>query len=623
MTKIRFKDYHRPNLTDGKYRITAEVTTSESATPYQTSTRIQVGGPIQPLQPSDIANVFPPEGSMGDHAHVLPHVVLHRATLPWERLSDPNGKAPWLALLTLRGDDPVMPLTFATDNFGLNTPPLTVIDLPSTFLSNIAPLRAELPLLAHVRETTETAEHTKANLSVRPADRGDGSATDSASERERAVILSNRLPGAGQTNTCLLVAVERRYAKEQIDTDEKTTRLIVLKHWSFTCEPEGETFLALMNKVKSRSGPLRLPPAQMPTAEELIRNGAVAMPATFRDGSRSGGLYRGPFIAAEPTPRPKEGLHPADALSADALLRFDPDLGIFDTSYAAAWALGRLIGLSSRAFARALSMHRRALARATHTDLREEGQPHLRLLRAAASVAHPTAPPELAAMRRQLARVEPVPFAYLVPDEGALPPESLRFFHVDPVWIEALTAGAFSLGRTHEADLDREAGLRFDGQHPAAVRCGVLLRSEVVSGWPDLIVEGITDNGDTVAPARLEQLGPNMLLALFSTLVQRVDVHLHPEGLHHGFAANTDGTLVRILRDQDGSFANAHVDVVEDGPLWRDAGNGILSVTDLADAFAKRLPVWDDTIGPADGGAFFGFQMLEGVDRASLGIFRA
>ena len=38
-----------------------------------------------------------------------------------------------------------------------------------------------------------------------------------------------------------------------------------------------------------------------------------------------------------------------------------------------------------------------------------------------------------------------VPFAYLVPDARMLPPESIRFFAVDPNWTTALTDGALSL----------------------------------------------------------------------------------------------------------------------------------------------------------------------------------
>jgi hypothetical protein len=28
---------------------------------------------------------FPPDGSLGEHSNVLPHIILNRSTLPWER----------------------------------------------------------------------------------------------------------------------------------------------------------------------------------------------------------------------------------------------------------------------------------------------------------------------------------------------------------------------------------------------------------------------------------------------------------------------------------------------------------------------------------------------------------
>ena len=44
------------------------------------------------------------------------------------------------------------------------------------------------------------------------------------------------------------------------------------------------------------------------------------------------------------------------------------------------------------------------------------------------------------------------PFHYLVPDERILPAESIRLFQVDPIWIECLVDGAFSIGRVSQSD---------------------------------------------------------------------------------------------------------------------------------------------------------------------------
>ena len=43
-------------------------------------------------------------------------------------------------------------------------------------------------------------------------------------------------------------------------------------------------------------------------------------------------------------------------------------------------------------------------------------------------------------------RLEGVPFSYIVPSEGMLPNDSIRFFHVDRNWLDALVDGALSVG---------------------------------------------------------------------------------------------------------------------------------------------------------------------------------
>ena len=67
-----------------------------------------------------------------------------------------------------------------------------------------------------------------------------------------------------------------------------------------------------------------------------------------------------------------------------------------------------------------------------------------------------------------LAMLEGVPFNYLVPDERMLPPESIRFFHVDQDWIDALIDGAFSIGRATVSGQSLEAPHAHGGATPRA-----------------------------------------------------------------------------------------------------------------------------------------------------------
>jgi hypothetical protein len=59
--------------------------------------------------------------------------------------------------------------------------------------------------------------------------------------------------------------------------------------------------------------------------------------------------YRGPLL---PFDNPRTGEPPF--ASADALVRYDPEHGMFDVTLAAAWQLGRLLALSDRSFATTL-----------------------------------------------------------------------------------------------------------------------------------------------------------------------------------------------------------------------------------------------------------------------------
>jgi hypothetical protein len=48
-----------------------------------------------------------------------------------------------------------------------------------------------------------------------------------------------------------------------------------------------------------------------------------------------------------------------------------------------------------------------------------------------------------------------VPSHYLITDASHVPPESLRFFKVDPNWTDALLDGAFSLANDIDRDDDK------------------------------------------------------------------------------------------------------------------------------------------------------------------------
>src|SRR6185369_8975301 len=162
---------------------------------------------------------------------------------------------------------------------------------------------------------------------------------------------------------------------------------------------------------------------------------------------------------------------------------------------------------------------------------------------------------------------------YLVPDERMLPPESIRFFYVDPNWVDALLDGAFSIGRASAVPTSLEAqhaptirrvsrarmGRRAANRRVAAPAdppttiTGVLIRSQAVSGWPNLRILGFSDAAatQTIAAIRVAPLSSDTTMCLFGGVVAAVYVREPPEQLHHGVDGTT-GTYYTTLRSVNG-----------------------------------------------------------------------
>ncbi|MEZ4685872.1 MAG: hypothetical protein R3B47_07330 [Bacteroidia bacterium] len=81
----------------------------------QENFRVFVKGEQFQLNPAEIHAVFPPENSLGEYSNVLPHAIINRSTLPWERMAVPDvkdktqertdQKIPWMALLVFNADE--------------------------------------------------------------------------------------------------------------------------------------------------------------------------------------------------------------------------------------------------------------------------------------------------------------------------------------------------------------------------------------------------------------------------------------------------------------------------------------------------------------------------------------
>ena len=527
--KIKFVEYHQPDLADGDYTLTVKqhVKAEQQISDKQNFgdvfpdaiLRFSVLGPRFSLDPQVIDAVFPPAGSLGDHSNVLPHVVLNRSTLPWERtavsrlkedsgkLKEEKAKLPWLVLLLFEEGE-LAPVSAAqetsreslqtfsvgelrtlitgkikwpgiSEESGQNDDDrLSVIDVPWSLLRTIMPAGEDLKFLAHVRETQE--------------------ATGKPGEVECAVIMGSRVPKAGSISCVHLVSVEGRYKYEgdQLIFDDQgaqngdSIRLVSLKTWRFTCAGEQHGFTGLLSHL-DHSSPLRIPDLQPPGADSLavdfakrhLAMGCVPLPHAMRQGNKTFSWYRGPLAPG----RTKTAEFSLPIRTADELVYYDDAYGMFDVSYAAAWELGRLLALQSKSFSTSLYHWKR-----THARKLKDADAQLAHLPFDGPSADLELPESVSSWFENLTFLEGVPFHYLVPDERMLPAESIRFFQVDPVWMECLVDGAFSVGRVLQADYELDQSQKeshINGLLPNQVS-GFLVRSDAVAGWPGLQVDG-------------------------------------------------------------------------------------------------------------------------------------
>ncbi|KAF5566572.1 Tol [Fusarium napiforme] len=260
-------------------------------------------------------------------------------------------------------------------------------------------------------------------------------------------------------------------------------------------------------------------------------------------GEVTSGLLRGPLVPVK-VPHPRQsGMIFQTNVGADLNI-LDPDLGLMDLSYSSAWQVGRTLAQGDSIFASALTRLRGVLSRealskskqgfhmtlgaSRDTVLSEAAKVISRLQGMNEQFAPPSSSP-LSANRwprgessdmpvsSQSISTDPdyftvqswildklhladIPAHYLIADPSHVPPETLRFFHVDENWTESLIDGALSLAnQSTSQDYVRLAikkqlqdyidtpleGLGYCQQMP---KYGFIMRSEILVQFPDLAV---------------------------------------------------------------------------------------------------------------------------------------
>ena len=343
-------------------------------------------------------------------------------------------------------------------------------------------------------------------------------------KRELSVLVSNRFgqsatsenasryPG-GLENTASVLSLESYLTEAVLSeirllSDNDYLRFIVLTSWDFYCQPAKINFEERAKALDVNA--FKLPDRKIQQANDFsdrLQAGLVAVPHQYRQGAKSISWYRGPlspttmgdFSTIQLSELERCHLNNSySATDADKLLRFHKKEGMFDITYSAAYELGRFLSFKNSQFLSALTQYKRARSRYVTLTDSDEVRNNAAAQRGINIARLPYAKLDETEMESQksdihqwlmeLGDLSAVPNWYLIPDPDLLPSRCLRVFSIDPKWIQSLWLGALSLNGRPDITyaLFEECHQALWNQLP---QHGVLLRSDIVWAYPELMVE--------------------------------------------------------------------------------------------------------------------------------------
>lgn len=365
-----------PVLPMGEYEICAQLRVTFPGTEedsFKEAKRFSVQGKRFALAQEQIVSVYPAPGEVCSRGAILPHAAVSPCTLPFECAVLPDGErqfqTPYLALLLFH-DDEMPELTqghvgelfesagessvFYTKDYTQEESrcACTFMDVPGELFVRIAPAANELAYLVHGRKSDPKLKAQKLSA---------------LSEKEvQSVVFCNRIPRCGTLespvlNHVCLVSLAGCQGIWEGAGSGRSVRLAVLYHWEFFAAEESADETLLQN-VHTKGFTLPAPEHAGRIAREILQNGYVPLEHSLRDKSRTVSFYRGPFVPAAT----KKTVRTGD--SSDALYRYDPEIGMFDLSYACAWETGKLIALAKEDIARKIMASRNTALHRMHRE---------------------------------------------------------------------------------------------------------------------------------------------------------------------------------------------------------------------------------------------------------------
>ncbi len=378
-----------------------------------------------------------------------------------------------------------------------------------------------------------------------------------------------------------------------------------------------QSFEGILEKVNKGDFQLDIPKLQNDQyASPYLKRAAVVLPHHLRGGQQTISWYHGPLMTGKLHKNLSDDLLPIR--TSDTLYQYNQDINMLDVSYAAAWELGRLLMLNNPHIAKELFAWKQVNSSKlldTDKQLANDHLPFTNLDFTDQSFSE-----NLQQWFNNLCLLHDVPFNYLVPEERLLPNESIRFFEMNNYWIECLLDGAFSIGRVTGKDYEHDMEHRKNGAIPVSAHpkvTGFLLRSEVVSGWPSLQVDGYGTKqdpdsfktADTLELLRIERISPTLLICLFKGVVKTVDLHLKAETLHMGYDDLGDGhsDYFKKLRNlSDGKENGKTLEI-----SWKDQQLRLVDMEQQAKLIKNALANNSSALNAGQ----FALEMLVGVPR--------
>jgi hypothetical protein len=240
-----------------------------------------------------------------------------------------------------------------------------------------------------------------------------------------------------------------------------------------------------------------------------------------------------------------------------------------------------------------------------------------------------------------------VPFNNLVPNAAMLPAESIRFFYVDPNFIDGLVDGALSLGIHSSQDslfnqimrplvstavlqtlptvrhrlmgtTSVGTGSDADGYQPTPPLAGFVLRSAAIAGWPGLEIKlysaySDAQNNTPMQAVRIERITPDVLLCLCPAIPVRIEFEEPKEGLSFGVEDN-DAIFLRSIQGSNPGTQLPN-DPTVTAPL-RSGTTGVLNIGKLATLLQGQLQTFGQLpTGTAISPSQFAIQLVRSPEQ--------